>query len=160
MTIGIKPLYHFTDTRNIPSIKEHGLLSFAELNRRGMANQVITGGDEQSLITDEKEGLDKYVHLCFFDQHNMEFKKRGDGLHARFLTINPIVSQWEGVKVTLGMANTRGIERLTWEQAVEEIDHRIICERSDWSSHEFQNAKNYEILVPNAIPVKFIIGGL
>jgi hypothetical protein len=162
MTIGKKPLFHFTDTRNLPLIREHGLLSFAELKHRGIANQVITGGDQQSLEDDGKMGLDKYVHLCFFDQHPMEHNKQKEGIihSSRFLKINPIVLQWEDVKITLAMANKKGTALLTLEQAMEKIDSKIICEWTDWSRQEFQDAKKYEILVPNFIPVEFITWGL
>jgi hypothetical protein len=164
MTIGIKPLYHFTDTRNIPSIEEHGLLSLAELKRRGIEIPAA-GGNELSHSLDEELKLDEYVHLCFFTNHPMEWTAKQDGRinQSRFLAIKPIVLEWEGVKLTLAVANQNSVERLTFEQAKEKgMDIEIICPSShldNWQSRR-AIAEKYEILVPNSIPVEFIIEGL
>jgi hypothetical protein len=163
MTIGTKPLYHFTDIRNIPSIKEHGLLSLAELKRRGIEIPAA-GGNELSHNLDEYFKLDEYVHLCFFTNHPMEWTARQDGRisQSKFLTIKPEILQWEAVKLTLAVANERGAELLTLAQAIEKMDIEIICPSShleNWQSRR-AIAEKYEILVPNAIPLKFIIGGL
>lgn len=167
MTIGTKPLYHFTDTRNILSIKEHGLLSLAELKRRGIEIPAA-GGNELSHDLDKELKLDEYVHLCFFTNHPMEYRARKDGRinESVFLEINPDVLQWANVIFTLAVANQNDVGRLTFEQAKEKMDIEIICPstRQDWSDPDIKErrklAKKYEILVPNTIPVEFIIGGL
>ncbi|WP_186002521.1 DarT ssDNA thymidine ADP-ribosyltransferase family protein, partial [Mycobacterium sp. KBS0706] len=64
--------YHFTDTRNLPSISAHGLLSMQELRARGLTVSA-TGGNSWSLDADSQCGMDAYVHLCFFDSHPMEW---------------------------------------------------------------------------------------
>ncbi len=163
MTIGTRPLFHFTDTRNISSIYEHGLLSLAELNRKGLEIPAA-GGNELSHNLDIELKLDGYIHLCFFNQHPMEFIAKKDGRinESVFLKINPVVLQWQGVKVTLEVANKKGTKFLTLAQAMEEIDAEIICEWTDWSNSNVQMrrqlAKKYEILVPHIIPTEFIIG--
>jgi hypothetical protein len=163
MTIGKNPLYHFTDIRNIPSIKEHGLLSLAELKRRSIEIPAA-GGNQWSHDADCRMGLAEYVHLCFFNQHPMEFIAKRDGRinESAFLKINPIVLQWEGVRVTLEVANKSGTKLLTLAQAMEEIDSEIMCKWTDWSNPDVQErrqmAKKYEVLVPNIIPIEFIMG--
>jgi hypothetical protein len=167
MTIGTKPLYHFTDTRNIPSIKEHGLLSLAELKRRDIEISAA-GGNELSQNLDAELKLDEYVHLCFFDEHPMEYTARQDGRinQSIFLRIKPIVLQWNGVIFTLAVANQNCVERLTFEQAKGKMDIEIICPstRQDWGDPDIKErrkiVKKYEILVPNSIPVEFITWGL
>ncbi|MSP27014.1 MAG: DUF4433 domain-containing protein [Methylococcales bacterium] len=164
MTIGIKPLYHFTDTRNIPSIKEHGLLSLAELKCWGIEIPAA-GGNELSHNLDEERKLDEYVHLCCFTNHPMEWTAKQDERinQSRFLSIKPIVLEWEGVKFTLDVANKSGEPLLSFEQAKEKgMDIEIICSSSrldNWKPRR-DIAEKYEILVPNVIPVEFIIGGL
>ncbi len=37
--------YHFTDRKNLESIRTHGLLCTSELRRRNMLANVATGGD-------------------------------------------------------------------------------------------------------------------
>ena len=69
--------YHFTDTRNLPSIRAHGLLSMRELRQRGIV--VTPGGNDWSLDADQRSGMDGYVHLCFFKGHPMEWLATQDG---------------------------------------------------------------------------------
>ena len=165
MTIGKTPLYHFTDVRNIPSIKEHGLLSLAILNRNKIEIPAA-GGNELSHNLDADLKLDEYVHLCFFTNHPMEWTALQDKRIAKsvFLKINPDVLQWKGVRFTLDVANKNSVERLTFEQAKKQgMDIEIICSNAfpipNWKQRR-DIAEKYEILVPNAIPLKFIIGGL
>ena len=57
-------LYHFTDTRNLPSIKKlGGLYSRHQLKKMGL-DGYHTGGNQWSLDADEMFGMEKYVHLC------------------------------------------------------------------------------------------------
>ena len=75
---GIKCLYHFTDIRNIQSIKKHGgLFSWKSCEEHGIKIP-IQGGNEQSKEDDEKYDLEDYVHLSFCDDHPMIYnlKKR------------------------------------------------------------------------------------
>jgi hypothetical protein len=48
--------YHFTDRKNLPLIREHGLLSTNELRRRGLFPSVKTGGDAIGLQSDTAKG--------------------------------------------------------------------------------------------------------
>src|SRR5260370_21885102 len=57
--------YHFTDRKNLPLVRQHGLLSTSELRRRGFLESVKTGGDANSLQSDSAKGTDAYVCLCF-----------------------------------------------------------------------------------------------
>jgi hypothetical protein len=167
VTIGIKPLYHFTDTRNLESIKQHGLLSLAELKRRGIVNQVVTGGEALSHQLDAELKLDEYVHLCFFNDHPMEYRAREAGRiqSTKFLAINPVVLNNELVKFTLAISNSTGVELLSFEQAkAQGMDIEIICPSTyqDWKDPDIKErrkiAKKYEILIPNAISIEFIDG--
>lgn len=163
MTIGKKWLFHFTDVRNIPSIKEHGLLSFAELNRRGISIPA-TGGNDMSHYLDNIIGLHEYVHLCFFNQHPMEYiaRKENRVQNTVFLEINPSVLYFEGVRLTLEIATTKGVKFLTLAQALEEMDAEVICERTNWSDSTVQKrlqiARKYEVIIPSIIPIELIRG--
>ncbi|OUE39109.1 hypothetical protein BZY95_17175 [Billgrantia desiderata SP1] len=75
----IQKLYHFTDTRNLPSIREQGgLLRLAEMKRRSV-NGAVFGGNQWSHDADVARGLDGYVHLCFLSEHPMEWCAKNDG---------------------------------------------------------------------------------
>src|SRR5438477_10882132 len=69
-------LYHFTDTRNLASIREHGgTYSLEQIERRGIEIPVF-GGDDTSQDSDRSSGMDGYVHLCFRPHHPMEFRAK------------------------------------------------------------------------------------
>ncbi|HUR36948.1 MAG TPA: DarT ssDNA thymidine ADP-ribosyltransferase family protein [Terriglobales bacterium] len=90
-------LFHFTDSRNIESIKQHGLLTTQELRERGIF--AITGGDEASLGIDTAKGFDRYVRLSFCRHHPMshDARERGSIEQLRILRVCPTVLLREGV---------------------------------------------------------------
>ena len=67
-------LYHFTDTRNIPSIKLHGLYSIAALRARlnlEIGTDFIPSSSESSRNIDYSRGLSNYIRLCSAQNHPM-----------------------------------------------------------------------------------------
>ena len=74
--IQITTLYHFTDRRNLPKIRElKGLYSLAKLKEMQVAIP-NPGGNEWSHEADQKKGMDRYIHLCLRDNHPMEHVAR------------------------------------------------------------------------------------
>ncbi len=72
-------LHHFTDTRNIPSIRKVGGL-YSRHHLKGMGLEKFhPGGNQWSLDADEMVGMDKYVHLCLRTNHAMEHIAKQDG---------------------------------------------------------------------------------
>jgi hypothetical protein len=160
----IRVLFHFTDTRNLISIKTaQGLLSRRELNRRGISPPAC-GGNEWSQKADERVGLDAYVHLCLVGDHPMEFVARRDGriLKTRWIKVDPQVIFEEGVRLTAHVSNKSGVSLLTIPEALEALDLSVLYDRMDWSNPEIRArrraAKKYEVLVPGQVPIRFIQG--
>jgi hypothetical protein len=157
--------YHFTDVRNLPLIKAHGgLLPLAELGRRAIAIPAA-GGNEWSHDADERAGVDEYVHLCFFDNHPMEFRAREEKRigSTRFLRIAADVILDPKVRFTADVSNKSGIPILTLQQAIQVMDFEIIYTQMDWWNDlalhtRRQAARKYEILVPKGIPLAKIKG--
>ncbi|MFZ0845265.1 MAG: DarT ssDNA thymidine ADP-ribosyltransferase family protein [Pseudolabrys sp.] len=86
--------YHFTDTRNIPGIKAaNGILSRREATRLKQKIEAV-GGNDWSVEADDRTGMDAYVHLCFTNEHPMEFLARQDGRiqSSKFLSISADVT--------------------------------------------------------------------
>jgi len=80
--------FHFSDRKNLPSIKKHGLLSTSELRRLGLFKDVTPGGDTNSQESDHKTGTDQYVCLCFTDNHPMSYVASS----TRTLFVNAVVA--------------------------------------------------------------------
>lgn len=62
-------LYHFTDRRNIQSIKRHGLLSWPLIYRYNIP--AVLSSNELSRRLDKNKGLEEYVRLALQPNHRM-----------------------------------------------------------------------------------------
>ncbi len=150
-------LYHFTDTRNIPSIVQHGLLSRTEIEIRAIQG-THHGGNQWSFEQDDRMGVSDYVHLCFFNQHPMEFLAKKDGRieESYFIKILPKVLERSGVRFCAGVSNSTGRQLLGFEDLENHLDLEILFKRTDWREQEVQErlkaAKKYEILFPKKVP--------
>ncbi len=156
-----KSLYHFTDSANLPSIAKHGILSKLQATEKGIAIAVL-GGNEWSRDADVHKGLEDYVNLCFTRSHPMCHIAHMDGRipDPQYLPINPNVLKFEGVKITLGVANKAGTELLDVEDGLEQLDKEVLYTHTDWDDADIQtrlkNAEKCEILVPTVVPIELI----
>ena len=154
--------FHFTDTRNLKSIRENGLLSMRTIRERNFV--IAPGGNDWSLDADSRSGMDGFVHLCFFDEHPMEYLATKDGRiqESRFLKILPDVLLTEGTLITDMVANRADALPKPVEEMIEKLDLEVIYTRTDWKDPKIQArlkaARRCEILVPRLIPTKFIEG--
>src|ERR1700678_2645905 len=84
-------LYHFTDRRNLPFIREHGGLYPMTKLRKKNIEVPAPGGNDWSQDADGIKGMDAYVHLCFRATHPMEYVAREAGRigDTIFLQIHP-----------------------------------------------------------------------
>jgi ssDNA thymidine ADP-ribosyltransferase, DarT len=153
-------LYHFTDTRNLPSIRANGLLSMHELRQRRII--VAPGGNEWSLDADKRSGMDRFVHLCFFEEHPMEYvaTKEGRIEKSRFLRIDPSVLTIDGVMVSTEVSNKAGALPRPADEMLGTLDLEVIYTRTDWKDPKIQArlraARKCELLVPDQIAAAFI----
>lgn len=160
MESGRKVFYHFTDIRNLESIKRDGLLSMREIRARRMS--VVTGGNQWSLDADLSKGMDGFVHLCFFDEHPMEYLAKKDRRigYSKFLEINPCVLRSQGVLISKDVSNKANASFDDAEQVIPNLDTSVIFDWMNWKDKEIQErrraAKKYEVLIPRMIPVNLI----
>ena len=129
--------FHFTDTRNLPSIRSKGgLFPWASVKDEVVA----PGGNDWSHEADEQRGLDEYVHLALFNEHPMEYraKERGDILSSQFLSIDSSILHRDGVLFCPDVSNKSGVVPLTFSQAVEAMDFEVIYDRTDWRDPEIK----------------------
>jgi hypothetical protein len=152
--------FHFTDMQNLESIRRYGLLSYSELVRRGIPIPK-PGGNEWSRDADQIKGVDAYVHLCFTDDHPMEYLARRDGHigDVRYLQIKPEVILEGGVMGSKKVANASDAVIKPIEEALAEIDVESIllgkgnCQ--DWK--KYLEARKSEILIPTQVNSKYIL---
>jgi len=67
-------LYHFTDSRNIESIKKNGLYSFAGIKKKlelDIGTDFFPASSESSRLIDYRKGLSNYIRLCSEQNHPM-----------------------------------------------------------------------------------------
>ena len=155
-------LYHFTDRRNLPMIRElGGLYPLAQLDQKKV-KVPAPGGNEWSRDADGLKGMGNYVHLCFRSTHPMEFVARQDGriTDTIFLQIHPSVMQFDGVRFTEDVANKAGVESVAIADAESLIDFEILYTRTDWKDPAIRarltQAEKYEVLVPRVVPLTSI----
>lgn len=158
----INSLYHFTDTRNLPMIRELGGLHTLSYLRKKEINIVAPGSNEVSQNLDSKSGLDRYVHLCFRNNHPMEHiaKTQGRIKDSIFLQVSPAVLQFDGVKFTDGIANKGGVLLRELDEARDIIDFEVLSNHTNWKDpailQRLQRVEKYEILIPRDIPLSYI----
>lgn len=153
-------LYHFTDRRNLESIRlNNGLHPYRDLVKQKIVIPA-PGGNQWSHDADEMFGVDRYVHLCFRSQHPMEYVARQDGriTDSIFLQIHPSVLQIPGVLFTNDVSNKSGVTPVAITDAV--IDYEVLYTRTDWSDpliqQRLKQIEKYEVLVPCFIPLSHI----
>lgn len=119
--------YHFTDRKNLGSIRAHGLLSARELKRLNLFEQVATGGDANSLATDMVKGTDDYVCLCFTTSHPMHYIVRTQrGLDPVYLHISPEVIKHPGVMIANAPSNQNGVVPQAADLALDALDLEVL----------------------------------
>jgi hypothetical protein len=154
--------FHFTDKRNIPSIREHGLCSLCEISNRGIS-VVAPGGNDLSQRLDRERGLDRFVHLGFHSEHPMEYDAKIVKKHIQdtvFIQVSPDVIKWDGVRFTPVVANSNGCQQFTLDKAMKEMDFPVIYDGLSWRdpsvNKRLQLTKKYEVLIPNSIPPEYL----
>lgn len=121
-------LYHFTDRKNLDSIRaQAGLHPLSDLTKRGVGIPA-PGGNQWSRDADALKGMGNYVHP-------MEFLARQEGRigDTVFLEIHPSVMQFPGVMFTPNVSNKTGVETIPIAKAADVIDFEVLYTRTDWS---------------------------
>jgi hypothetical protein len=150
---------------NIASILRHGILSHAEIERRGIARTDISMLEVQNkrggIQVPKALKLHEYVNLYFDARNPMMYKRKED--NVCILRISPDVLKIDGVVITDQNAASAYV-RFFDTSSISELKLAFIFAR-DWRhpdneilGHQHRSAKCAEILVPYVIPQEYIIG--
>lgn len=156
-----KCLYHFTDTRNIETIKEAGLLSLKEIKHREIAVKAF-GGNKLSHELDAGLGYDGFVHLALTNSHPMEkaAKQSNRIIVSRYLRISPEILLKPSVLFSDAVSNSKLANIGDWDQVGSKFDLEALYRRLDWGKPDGQKRRQkvekYEILVPDIVEPRFI----
>lgn len=160
---GVSAVWHFTDQRNMESIrKQGGILSYAETVRRKIEIPA-PGGNQWSHDADKRVNVDDFVHLAFLKDHPMLFHAKKEGRIEKpvWLKIDIRVLDTPGTMYTAEVANKAGVNQLSAIDAIKSIDLEIILGRSDWKDPKIQerrrNALKSQILVPRIVLINLIL---
>jgi hypothetical protein len=109
-------------------------------------------------------GLHSYVHLCFIDQHPMEWTIKQDGRikDTVFIRVDNSVLTRPRILLSADVSNKAGVETFDFTHALDLMDFAVIYERTDWKDRAVQErrkvAKKYELLVPDHISADLLSG--
>ena len=150
-------LYHFTDVRNLDSIKRHGgLLSWWRCRQRGIVIPA-PGGNPGSQRMDEAHGLQDYVRLGFNTSLPMMHVARREGRirDARILRVDPSVIYLETTRFSDVNANDRDARLGLDIEAFERIAFGLATGRR-WEGQEEKRLFQAEVLVKGHVPLDLI----
>jgi len=157
-------VWHFTDRSNLELIVKHkGLLSLAELERRGIAIPA-PGGNEWSHHADKMKEVHEYVHLAFVDDHPMLFRAKQDGRipDPIWLKIHSSIILEKEVRFCSEVSNKSGAIILDPKEAAQRLDFEVLFTYMNWRDPEIQTRRQAaiksEILVPGFVPIEKILG--
>ena len=154
---GVRFLYHFTDVRNIPSIKRHGgLYSWFYCHTHNITIP-CQGGDYDSRELDKKYGLEDYVRLSFCDDHPMAYRLKQSGSNIKILNIKADVALLKDVQFSdMNAADKRHSHGKTLGhlQMVDFEATKMHYLRSDDPNFKPHQA---EVMVKTFIPLKYIV---
>ena len=116
-------------------------------------------------MSDQKNGVDKYVCLCFTKNHPMAYRALERGIDPVYLSINPEVIKGAGVMITDAASNQNGVIPKAASDALDNLYLDVIYQWIDWTVHPEAHghriiAEKYEILVPTSVAAAYIVEGL
>ena len=149
--------YHFTDIKNIPSIKRHGGLYSWYYCKTHNITIPIQGGDEKSKELDLRYGLEDYVRLSFCDDHPMAFRLQQNGNELVLLKIKIDVALF---KETLFSDINAADKNHTHGGEYEDLQNiNFAATKRHFVRHTDDDFKPHqaEVLVKTFIPLNYIV---
>ena len=148
--------YHFTDRSNLASIVQNGgLYSWSALRELNISSKM--GGDDFSHRLDMQKGLQDYVRLGIATDHPMMHRLEENGYDLVILCVHPIVAMFENtlfsnINATDSDCIVGGELANLWSLS-KFAGMKSYVKKSD----KFFKPKQGEVLIPNFLPIQFIM---
>lgn len=155
-TNGIRYLYHFTDRRNLDSIRRNGGLYSWYYCENHNIDIPYPGGGEQSRSLDRWHGLQDYVRLSFCDDHPMAYRLQQDGYNLVLLRIKIDVALLEETQFSdINAADGAHHHGKTMDD-LKRVDLSATQQHYVSSSSPIFKKHQAEVLVKTFIPLEYI----
>lgn len=154
----VENLYHFTDSRNLASIREHGgLFSWQECKKREI-KIAAPGGDGYSRIRDRSKDLGDYVRLSFRVDHPMRHaaERYRRIQNVEFLKIDPSVIYLRSTLFCVMNANSTEARIGGDLETFEQIKFDLATGTRRWDTQAEKNFSQAEVLVRGHVPLDLI----
>jgi len=153
----IKWFYHFTDRRNIESIKQNGgLFSWKYLHDNSI-DIPNAGGDELSRSLDSRHNLQDFVRLSFCSDHPMKYRKECEGADIVLLRISVEVATFKSTVFSDMNAADNAHSHGTEMENLEKVDFEAV--KKTYVSREDGDFKAHqaEVMVKTFVPLRYIL---
>jgi hypothetical protein len=151
----IQTLYHFTDRRNLPSIRQHGgLYSWSYCEQHHIAIPFPASNDLSKAL-DVRKGLQDFVRLSFNPCQPMMYVAQGRGVVPVVLEISPEVIFWLHTQFSNVNATANNASIGSSIQDFKNINFPLALS-GNWTTAEEKAFIQAEVLVKTKLPIQFI----
>lgn len=151
----IHTLFHFTDRRNIDSIRRHGaLFSWSYCDHHGI-NIPVPASNDLSKALDLRKGLQDFVRLSFNPSQPMMYVAQSRGVIPFVLEISPEVIYWLETQFSDINATSNGANVGPTIQDFQRINFTLAIP-GNWTTPAEKAQIQAEVLVKTKIPIDFI----
>lgn len=161
----LKELHYITAIDNIPSILEHGILSnrgSRKVRHISIAMQEIQER-RAKIVVPGGRSLHEYACLYICGRNVMLYIRRGGHEELCVIQVNPTVLDLPGVVITDANASSDYVRFAAAPNGLQIVDRELtFAER--WTDPDLiayyrkNSAKCAEVLVPDCVPRKYLIG--
>ncbi len=157
-------LYNIMPLINIPSVLTHGILSYNEsLKYKHESIAMNEVQERRNKVVTNGMPLHSYANLYFDPRNPMMYIRKDKSKELCILAINAIVLNFQGVVITDRNASSNWANFLQPSEMLFYLNFETIYMKN-WNhsneikKYEQKSQKCAEILIPNSIPTKYIVG--
>ncbi len=151
----IQRLFHFTDRRNLESIRKHGgLFSWSYCDDHGITIPFPASNDLSKAL-DVRKGLQDFVRLSFNAHQPMMYVVQSRGVNPFVLEISPEVIYWLETQFSDINATSNGANVGPTIQDFQRINFTLAIP-GNWTTPAEKALIQAEVLVKTKIPIQFI----